>query len=150
MKSISEMTEEELQKEKVPTFDNIEDLTSYIEQLKKRSHDYGTCCYAMSMSAVAAFNYIASALDVSGFQASCAGLDILKRTRDLDFGFQILDFKKLMYPQYVYNKEYFPNSHELIEKHKAMLQKKAIEMLEENKNPHPDVKAHWERLASLK
>ncbi len=57
-------------------------LADYIDSLVSRNHDYGTAVYAMSLAAVAAFNYVAHKVGSSGFQASCADLDVLRRTRN--------------------------------------------------------------------
>ncbi len=93
-------SEQELKAEKAPYPETIEQLTEYINSLVDRPHDYGACVYAMSLSAVAAFNFVASKLGVTGFQASCADLDILRRTRGLDGPFKIVDASDWLYPQY--------------------------------------------------
>lgn len=94
------MTEIELKEAKVPWLKTKEELIDYIDKLVEQEHNYGTCVYAMSMAAVAAFNYVASKLIVTGFQASCAELDILRRIRNLEGSFMITDASKLLYPQY--------------------------------------------------
>lgn len=145
------MSEGELRDEKVITPDTIEELVEYIKALEERSHDYGTCVYAMSMSATAAFNYIARKLGVTGFQASCADMDILRRTRNLESGFRVLNFENLLYPQYC-NDEHFPSWKELIAENIAELSKEAQKRLDKSDGDtiptHPNVKAHWELLAS--
>lgn len=93
-------TEEGLRAEIVGTPESIDDLIKYIESLKAIEHDYGTCVYAMSMAAVAAFNYMASHLGVTDFQASCADLDIIRRTRGIDSPFMIQNANDMLYPQY--------------------------------------------------
>lgn len=93
-------TEQEMREADVPWLKDAVELSAYIEGLVDRPHDYGTCVYAMSMAAVAAQQYVASRLGVSGFQASCADLDILRRMRRLEHGFQIVDYGQLLYPQY--------------------------------------------------
>lgn len=89
MKSES-TTEIEMRAEKVPWPETLEELTEYIASLTDREHDYGTCVYAMSLAATAAFQYVSKRLGVTGFQAGCADLDILRRTRSLDGPFIIL------------------------------------------------------------
>src|SRR5574343_1229666 len=101
------MNEQEMRESEVPTFDTIEELSKYVAELVSQDHDYGTCCYAMSMSAVAAFNFVAHKLGVTGFQASCADLDILRRTRYLKGPFAIQNYSNLLYPQYA-DAEHFP------------------------------------------
>jgi hypothetical protein len=76
-------TESELFAEDVPWPYTKEQLIEYVESLVNKQYDYGTCVYAMSMAAEAAFNYVSHRLGVTGFQASCADLDFLRRrTRD--------------------------------------------------------------------
>ncbi|MBK7380837.1 MAG: hypothetical protein IPJ03_17905 [Ignavibacteriales bacterium] len=102
----------------------LDELNKVIEQLTERKHDYGTCVYAMSIAAVATFNYVASKLGVTGFQASCADLDILRRTRNYKNGFSIIDYNNLLYPQY-WDDEHFPSKEQLLEKNKEQLAKAA-------------------------
>ena len=142
-KSESEMRET---KEQWPK--TIEELEEYIGSLVNREHDYGTCVYAMSLAAVAAFNYVAHKLGTTGFQASCADLDILRRTRNLKCGFRILDYEHLLYPQYL-NSEHFPTVEELLEENKEELAKAAKQKLNEDGGIHPEVKARWEYIAAL-
>lgn len=149
MKTVNEMTEAEMREAKVPTSQTPEELAGYISALVDRQHDYVTCVYAMSMAATAAFNYVAHKLGVSGFQASCADLDILARTRDLHFG-KILDYRNLLYPQYC-DTEHFPGVTELMadEKIRKWLGDEARKKLTEtNGVAHPNVLAHWQKLAS--
>jgi hypothetical protein len=95
-----ELTEAQLRESKVPSPKAPEDLSAYIGALVDRPHDYGTAVYAMSMAAVAAFNYAASKLGVSGFQASCADMDIIRRTRSMRGPFILIDGANALYPQY--------------------------------------------------
>ena len=142
------MTEQEMRDSEVPRIKTSEELTAYINALVSQQHDYGTCVYAMSMSAVAAFNYVAHALGVTGFQASCADMDILKRTRSMDSGFRIINYADLLYPQYL-TEEHFPSAEQLIEECAETLSKQAKENLAKSPTAHPSVIAHWERLAKL-
>lgn len=96
----STQTEAELRELKVPTPSSPEELVSYIAALTDRPHDYGTCVYAMSMAAVAAFNMVASKLGVTGFQVSCADMDVLRRTRHMRGPFMLIDGANALYPQY--------------------------------------------------
>jgi hypothetical protein len=93
-------SETELRDSQVPTPKNIEELTAYVDGLLKQQHDYGTCVYAVSMAATAMFNYMASQLGITGFQAGCADLDILRRTRHLEGPFMIVKAEDMLYPQY--------------------------------------------------
>lgn len=144
--SIKTATEKEMREGKVPTFDTLPELMEYVEALTTREHDYGTCCYAMSMAATAAFNYVARQLGVSGFQASCADMDVLRRTRGLSHGFLIVDFEKLLYPQYRDNVLGFDD---LLAKNAEHLAPIARQKLAEAPNAHPNVLAHWRLVAEL-
>jgi hypothetical protein len=137
--------EKQMRETKVPTPKTPEELTAYITSLVEGDHDYGTCVYAMSMAANAAFNYVASNLGVTGFQASCADMDILRRTRSMEV-FSINNMESLLYPQYC-NEEHFPTYRQLIAKHKDWLKAKAVKLLEERQNAASEVIEHWEMLA---
>ena len=142
-------TEEELHDAAVPWLHSEDELVGYIRSLVDRPHDYGTCVYAMSMAATAAYQYAAHKLGTTGFQASCADMDILRRTRGWEWG-RILDYSKLLYPQYC-DAEHFPSVVDLMRDPdvRTRLKKMAAEKLaESNGNTHPNVKAHWERLAA--
>lgn len=135
-KKTSELTELEMRDAKVPWPKTPKELTAYIEQLVDRQHDYGTCVYAMSMAATAAFQYVAHKLGVTGFQASCADLDIIRRTRSIE-NFTLLDWGNLLYPQYEYKFGALPKDTW------EWAQKEARRLLEEKTEAHADVIAHW-------
>ncbi len=97
------LTEKEMCGMEVPFIKDLQKLMDYIKDLTDREHDYGTCVYAMSMAAVAAFNHVSSKLGCTGFQASCADLDILRRTRHMENGFSIVNYNNFLYPQYADN-----------------------------------------------
>lgn len=138
--------EKELRESKVPRFGTLEELSAYIKSLVERPHSYGTCVYAMSLAATAAFNFVAGQLGVTGFQASCADLDILARTRGFKWG-RLLNFEDLLYPQYC-NEERFPSVQSLMKEFANELAEKAKEKLAETEMAHPNVRAHWEMLAA--
>lgn len=142
---VSTATEQELREFKVPWFNTIEELNEFIEKLANREHDYGTCVYAMSMSAVAAFYYIAHKLGVTGFQASCADLDVIRRTRHWNFGFMILNADDLLYPQYDLREKV----EEWIKETQPKLAPRAKELLQDRQHAHPAVIARWEEIAKL-
>ena len=121
-------TEKEMREAKVPWPKTIEELVEYINSLTDRTHDYGTTVYAMSMAATAAFYYAAHKVGSSGFQASCADLDILRRTRGFKAGFAILNYENLLYPQCL-NSDHFPTHEELLKENKETLSKLAKETL---------------------
>ena len=145
------MTEEEMSKSEALNPSNIDELTEYIESLVNQPQSYGTCVYAMSLASVATFNYVADKLGVTGFQASCADLDFIKRVRGLKHGFRITDYKNLLFPQYYHDPESFPTARQLLEKNLERLQEDAKDLLEEEgeRLVHPDVLKHWEWIVSL-
>ena len=121
----------------------MEQLTQYVESLVKRQHDYGTCVYAMSLAAVAAFNYVAHELGVTGFQASCADLDFLRRTRHLKGPFMIINAEDALYPQY----DILAKIRKALVDWKPWLAEQATQKLNDTEHAHPDVIAHWQELA---
>lgn len=93
-------TEKTMREETAPTPKTVEELATYVDSLVCGDHDYGTCVYAMSLAATAAFNMVANKLGVTGFQASCADLDVLRRTRRFEGPFMLVNFADALYPQY--------------------------------------------------
>ena len=139
------MTEQELRNSEVPTPESYEELIAYIQGLVEQEHDYGTCVYAMSMSAVAAFIFVAGRLGVTGFQASCADLDILTRIRNIKGGFILLKTKDLLYPQYDLRKKL--NDFITSDETETFLKEEAKKHLaQDNEFTHPNVIAHWKKL----
>lgn len=139
------MTEFEMRDAEVPTPDTPYALMGYIEGLAEADHDYGTSAYAASMAAVAAFNYVAHRLGLTGFQARAAELDFLRRTRRLEGPFMIVDAERALYPQY--------NLHatldEFLNEARPWLQERAhMDLQEDTDRVHPNVLEHWESLAA--
>lgn len=139
------LTEEQMRDAKAPTPASTEELTAYIEGLVNRQHDYGTCVYAMSMAATAAFNMVASRLGATGFQASCADMDVLRRTRNMQGPFMVVDGAQALYPQY----DLRNRLDEFLSEAKPWLAKKARENLSSKTDVHPAVEAHWRELAAF-
>jgi hypothetical protein len=148
IKAAKVMTEAELRDAKSPWPRDMKELEAYITSLVDRPHDYGTCVYAMSLAAVAAFNYVAHKLGTTGFQSGCADMDILRRTRGWEWG-RIMDYSQLLYPQYCNGRE-FPSSVTLLndEKIRPRLRELAKQKIAEGGDVHGAVAAHWQRLAS--
>jgi len=139
-------TEKQLRKAEVPWLKTQKELMKYINALVNRKHDYGTSVYAMSMSAVAAYYYASSKVGATGFQASCADLDIIRRTRRLKGPFMIVDLSKALYPQYNLAQDV---TNALLNS-RAWLRDEAKKKLKDKfvKSCHPDVIAHWKKLAA--
>lgn len=137
----------EMREFSAPTPETAEELAEFVSSLVNREHDYGTCVYAMSIAAVAAFNFVAHKLGVTGFQASCADLDILRRVRHLKGPFILLDGENLLYPQYDLRArvdEWIKNTIS------GWANEEAKKLLAEKESMTAGtVREHWERLASV-
>ena len=140
-------TEKELRGLKMPWPETTEELQEIVTALTERQHDYGTCCYAMSIAAEATFNFVAGKLGVTGFQASCADMDVLRRTRHYEHGFAVLNYGDLLYPQY---RDKFDNLswEDMLASQSKWLREEAGKLLDKTPDAHPHVRDHWERLAS--
>lgn len=123
-----------------------EQLLQYIDSLTERSHDYGTCVYAMSLAALAAFNFVARKLGVTGFQSSCADLDFLRRNRNIAGPFIILKADDALYPQSDPLEKFL----EARAQWRPWLAEEAKKKLAESEHAHPNVVAHWKKLAAGK
>lgn len=141
------MTEAEMRDTTAPTPETTEQLGEYIASLVERQHDYGTCVYAMSLAAAAAFNYVAGKLGVTGFQASCADLDFIRRTRMMAGPFILLKAEEMCYPQY----DLPGKLREAMQGWMPWAAKEcAIKLKTCDGNVHPAVKEHWQKLAAFK
>lgn len=143
LKRIGKMTEKQLQKHTPPWPESKEELMAYINALHNRQHTYGTAVYAMAYSALAAYYYSSHVVGATGFQASCADLTFIQKTRSLDVGFMLLDLSKALYPQYDLKQEV----DDWVDKNKATLRKRAKKYLRLKDSAHPEVIAHWKKLA---
>lgn len=138
------MTEEEMRDSKVPTLNDCAELGDYVRDLIEQEHDYGTCVYAMSMAATAAYNLVASKLGVTGFQARCADMDIIKRTRGLE-RFMIVDLTNALYPQY----DMHGRLREALDDMRPWLKEEATKLLADNSElANVNVVEHWRKLAA--
>lgn len=96
--------------------------------------------------ALAAFNYAAHVLGITGFQASFADLTFLRRTRGLKGPLAILDGENLLYPQYDLREQFEKYMREWPEQ----LKERAQELLDKDDGfMHPRVKARMEEIAKL-
>lgn len=128
---------------------SIKELNKYIKSLESTNHDYGTCVYAVSLASVATFRYMAHKLGITGFQASCADLDVIRRTRHMEHGFSITNYSNLLYPQFL-DSNHFPSLTDLLENNKKMLAEEAREELKNHRGLiSPKVKAWWQFLSTL-
>lgn len=129
----------------------LQELTRVIGELVDGPHDYGTAVYATSLAATAAFHFVASTLGLSGFQASCADLDVLRRTRHYQGPFMVIDGANLLYPQYNFHNDV----DEFIQDNAAWAKEQAQKHIEEHGGSEakfggsPRVWEHWQKLAAM-
>lgn len=140
------MTEQQLRDAADPWPHTEDELLAQLRALVDRPHDYGTCCYAMSIAAVAAFNYVAHRLGTTGFQASAAHLDFIRRSRNHKFGTVIQDLGVILFPQYC-DSHRFPHWDELLDREPQLAEQIVAEarrnLESDAKLAHPSVVAHW-------
>lgn len=140
------LTEEQMRDMDVPWPKSEEDLMSFISGLVNRPHTYGTCVYALSMAATAAFYYACHELGVTGFQAGMAELDFIRRTRGIKGPFAILNGEDMLYPQYDVN----AMVQGYMEKWRPWAAEEARKKLAEAEDrAHPNVVRHWKELAGI-
>jgi hypothetical protein len=141
------MTEQEMRDAKVPWLDTPEELIDYIKSITEQEHDYGTSAYAMSLAATAAFQYVASKLGTTGFQASCADLDFIRRTRMIDGPFILLKGHDALYPQY----DLRESLDKALRDWEPWMAEEAKKKLESDRGltAAPRVVAHWKKLAGV-
>lgn len=140
-------TEKELRELKPVWPKSFDEVSLILLALAEREHDYGTCVYAMSHGAVAGYNFIAGRLGVTGFQASCADLDIIRINRHWEHGFRLVNFADLHFPQYMTRRS-FPTLFDVLEGQREALMESAKAKLEKGGAMHPNVRAHLEWLAA--
>jgi len=120
------------------------ELGDYIRGLVTGAHTYGTCVYAASLSATATFNYVCGTLGMTGFQASCADFDVIRRTRGIKGPFILLKGEDALYPQFNLQQRL----REAILGWQPWLGEQAEKLLAEKTHAHPEVEAHWRQLVA--
>lgn len=138
------MDEKQLRESETPWPQTEAELLSILRVLTDRQQDYGTCVYVMSIAAIAAFNYASSKVGSSGFQASCADLDFLRRSRLIKGPFMISKAEDAIYPQY----DLRAKLEKFLEDSKGWLRDESKKLIESSPAAHPNVMAHWKALAS--
>lgn len=148
--TLGEADEPTLRAAKIPFPKAEDEMLAIMRAVLDRGHDYGTCVYAMSIAATAAFNYAASKLGCTGFQASLADLDFVRRARLIDGPLAIFKAADLCYPQYDLRTKF----NEWVEKSQDWVSERCAELLRDmdatGGGAHPGVVAHWEKHAMLR
>lgn len=140
---IPSMDEAALRELETPWPYSIDELTSLITAFTERQNDYGTCVYAMSITAAASLNFVAHILGTTGFQASCADMDIIRRTRSIDGPFAFIKGGDMLYPQY----DISTKVSQMLNDWMPWAKTEAEKLLSESPQAHSDVIAHWKKLA---
>lgn len=142
VENLKSADEEQLREMKSRRPQTVEDLMSVFASLTTRPHDYGTSAYAMSIFAEAAFNLMAHQMGASGFQASCADLDFIRRTRLIDSPFAIITADDMLYPQYNVTEKVA----KMLDDWRPWAKEQATTLLQDKTVAHPNVIAHWKSL----
>ena len=124
------------------TLDSIGEFLHHLGE--DYNHDYGTICHAIAAGAIAA----AHAIDrgpqggITGFQAGAIMWEFIRKWQHYDdIPLRLTKFDDMLYPQ----SEYRFNT--ITKETAKWLQDKAKALLTEKEDVHPNVKAHWEKLA---
>lgn len=110
------------------------------------SHDYGTICHAVAACAIGAAWAAdrAPSGDITGFQAGFVMWDFIKQWsfRDNECGLKIVDYDKMLYPQYEdrFEKTIAPDTW------KRIKEKAKEKLASDRDNAHPDVVRHWMKI----
>lgn len=120
-----------------------------VRDLMDRDHDYETSANALRDVAVAAFNYAASVLGVTGFQAGWASMGVYREVNSIDGPFGIVRAESLLFPQYP---KPSAKAREFEKEWATWAKEQAVEKLTEEGSTgagwiHPDVWQHWIDLA---
>ena len=105
---------------------------------------YGKCVEAMWRAAYLAMSVVARELGVTGFQHSVACGEAYRNLAGIDGPFLVLRIEDALYPQ----NDILGRLAEALDDSAQWLAKRAAELLAEHRNAHPDVRAHWQKLAT--
>jgi len=125
----------------------IEKLPEFMRKLTQDyTHDYGTICHAVASAALAAahtINHDPNQGGITGFQASCIMWEFISKWMSCDGKpMRLLDYEKMLYPQY--EKTFRSISKSTAE----WLQEKAKEILGGGDFLHEEVREHLEAVAN--
>lgn len=125
----------------------VDTLPQFVRHLvDDYEHDYGTICHAITAAGLAGMYAVENSPTggITGFQAGCCMWEIIRQWsyEDNKCGLRILDYDKLLYPQYEYR--FKSISSRTLE----AVRKEANTRLKEHENTtvHPDVMEHWKSI----
>lgn len=84
----------------IKSFDN---LTAFLEDVSKNyGTGYGECVRAIGQAILATADYLGHEFGITGFQAGCIMWEFISEWTDFgdEVGAKILDYDKMLYPQY--------------------------------------------------
>lgn len=121
----------------------LETLPAFLAKLAAFKHDYGSICRAIAAGAVGAAWAVERSPrgGITGFQASCVTWDFLEHWGHIEAPAAIIRYDDMLYPQ---SAEKFNTIGKETWEH---LQAKAAEFLAEKTAAHPNVVAHWRKIA---
>lgn len=124
------------------------ELIAFLQARLGAEHDYETSAQALVDCAEATFNYAAHVVGATGFQASWAALKLYGKIEGIDCPFGMVKAENMLFPQYprpsVKTAEW---EVEWADWAKAAAIEKLAEERGANFGPHPNVWAHWLKLA---
>ena len=133
-------------KEEAEQVDSISGLTVFVNHLMEDyEHDYGTICHAIVAAMTATYKLINSSPQggITGFQASCIGWEMVSLFMGkTEGGRRMLNNNDLLFPQ---NADKFRT---ISTETAAWIKEEArLRIRSADKLVHPDVLAHWKRIA---
>lgn len=123
----------------------METLAAFIDHLMNDyAHDYATIVHAMAAGMRAAFYAMDNADQggITGFQAGCLAWEIFGDLASLDGPARLLEYKKLLYPQYAESFQTVRPSTW------AWVQTEAQRLLQASGPVHSEVRQHWEAIVA--
>lgn len=122
----------------------LDKLPAFLKELcDGYGHDYGTICHAVAAAALAAAHVIDQSPNggITGFQAGAVMWEFVRHWLHEDGPMSLVKYQDLLYPQYEHN-------FKTISRATAdWIKAEAKKLLKMQERTHPDIKAHWERIA---
>lgn len=118
---------------------------------KNIQYDYNSICDEIIGLLSDCFGYGSHHGGITGFQASCIDLELIKLNRGWNHGFCLLNYKDLLYPQY---RDHFKTAEQLLDDNNKSIGKSLVPLLIELINEdnfsnffaHKNVRDYWEFL----
>jgi hypothetical protein len=127
---------------KVKTLSQL--MEFHVHLTEDYDHDYGTIVHAIAAAMMASFSVMNESKQggITGFQASCLGWEMIEKFMGkMPMGGRLQNYNDLMYPQLSYR------FNSITSETASKIKDGAISHLKEGGTAHPDVIAHWKKLA---